>query len=102
MRGFYILEFILSILDMVAPKGLPPWIEGLIDKIIQMLQNDMLKSKIQLLILQPFLQYIIELLFPYVIIICVIIGLMIVMMISIISLLLFQMRNELSVIAGGT
>ena len=42
--------------------SLSPWMEKMIDKTIQMLQNDVLKKKIQILILQPFLQYIIELL----------------------------------------
>ena len=69
---------------------LPPWIESFIDKTIQMLQNDMLKKKIQILILEPFLQYIIELVFPYVIIICAVFGIMFFMMISIIGILVFR------------
>lgn len=79
---------------------LSPWVEGLIDKTIQMLQNDVLKKKIQLLILQPFLQYMIELIFPYVIIICVIFGLMIIMMISILGLLVYRMQIPASVAAA--
>lgn len=75
---------------------LSPWIESIIDKTIQMLQNDVLKKKIQLLILQPFLQYMIELIFPYVIIICVIFGLMILMMISILGLLVYKMNTPFS------
>ena len=75
---------------------LPPWIESIIDKTIQTLQNDVLKKKIQLLILQPFLQYMIELIFPYVIIICVIFGLMILMMISILGLLVYKMNTPFS------
>ena len=73
-----------------------PWMERFIDKTITLLQNDVLKKKIQLLILQPFLQYVIELVFPYVIIICVVFGLMIIMMISILGLLVYRMN------AGGT
>lgn len=71
---------------------LPPWIESIIDKTIQTLQNDVLKKKIQLLILQPFLQYMIELVFPYVIIICVVFGLMILMMVSILGILVYKMN----------
>ena len=71
-------------------NALPPWIEKFIDKTIQMLQNDILKKKIQILILEPFLQYIIELIFPYVIIICAIFGIMFFMMISIIGILVFR------------
>ena len=43
--------------------ALSPVIEQFIDKIIQMLQDDTLKKKIEILILQPFLQYFIELVF---------------------------------------
>lgn len=78
-----------------------PWIESIIDKTIQMLQNDVLKKKIQLLILQPFLQYMIELIFPYVIIICVVFGIMIIMMISILGLLVYKI-NVPAAIAAST
>lgn len=73
-----------------STPSLPPWIESFIDKTVQMLQNDILKKKIQILILEPFLQYIIELVFPYVIIICAIFGIMFFMMISIIGILVFR------------
>ncbi len=72
--------------------SLSPSMEKMIDKTIQMLQNDVLKKKIQILILQPFLQYIIELIFPYVIIICAVFGLMILMMVSILGLLVFRLQ----------
>ncbi len=71
---------------------LHPWIEKLVDRSIQMLQNETLKKKIQILILQPFLQYFLELIFPYVILICVVFGLMIIMMLSILALLVFRMN----------
>jgi hypothetical protein len=64
--------------------------EKSVDKLIQMLQNDVLKKKIQILVLEPFLQYCIELVFPYVIIICVIIGLMILLMITILGILVYK------------
>jgi len=64
--------------------------EKSVDKLIQMLQNDVLKRKIQILVLEPFLQYCIELVFPYVIIICVIIGLMILLMIAILGILVYK------------
>lgn len=74
----------------MAANQMSPWVESLLDKTIQMLQNDTLKKKIQLLVLQPFLQYFLELIFPYVIIICVIFGLLIILLISIIALLVFR------------
>ena len=69
---------------------LNPWIEKILDKTIQTLQNDVLKKKIQILILQPFIQYFIELIFPYVIIICVVFGVMIILMLSILVLLVLR------------
>jgi hypothetical protein len=79
------------------------WIEKIIDKTIQMVQDDVLKKKIQLLILQPFLQYMIELIFPYVIIVCAIFGLMILMMVSILGLLVFRLQTPLAVsVAAGS
>ena len=75
---------------MASTNQLSPWIESLVDKTIQMLQNETLKKKIQLLVLQPFLQYFLELIFPYVIMICVIFGLLIILLISIIALLVFR------------
>ena len=68
------------------------WIDSFIDKTIQMVQNDIVKKKIQLLILEPFIQYMIELTFPYVMIICVVFGLMIIMMASILALLVFRLN----------
>jgi hypothetical protein len=67
---------------------LHPWIEQALDRLIQTLQNDTTKKKIQLLILQPFLQYFIDLLFPYLILILVIFGLMIILMIGILVTLI--------------
>ena len=72
--------------------SLHPFAEKFIDKTIQMLQNDILKKKIQILILEPFLQYFIELVFPYLIIVCVVFSLMILMMVSILGLLVFRIQ----------
>jgi hypothetical protein len=71
--------------------------EHIIDKIVHTLKDDTIKKKIQLLIIQPFLQYFLELIFPYVIIICVTFGLMIVLMISIIGLLVYGGKDRLNV-----
>jgi hypothetical protein len=76
---------------MSHQEALHPWIEKILDRTIQMLQNETLKKKIQILLLQPFLQYFIELLFPYVILVCVVFGLLIIMMLSILALLVFRM-----------
>lgn len=67
-----------------------PAIEKFLDKIIQLLKDDTIKKKIQIQILQPFIQYLIELVFPYFIIMCVVFALIIVMITSILYLLLIQ------------
>jgi uncharacterized membrane protein len=71
--------------------ALSPVMEKFIDKIIQMLQDDTVKKKIEILILQPFLQYFIELAFPYIIIVCVIFGILILMLTSILYILILRL-----------
>jgi len=68
-------------------------IERFLDKTIQILKNDTIKKKIELLIIQPFLQYSLDLIFPYVIIICVVFGILIISMISIMCLLAFRFSS---------
>jgi uncharacterized membrane protein len=72
---------------------LSPVIDKFIDKIIEMLQDDTLKKKIEILILQPFIQYFIELVFPYVIIICVVFGILILMLASILCILILRLPH---------
>ena len=69
---------------------LTPAIEKFLDKIIQLLKDDTIKKKIQIQILQPFIQYLIELVFPYFIIMCVVFSIILLMITSILYLLLFQ------------
>ena len=78
--------------------SLSPAMEKFLDKTIQMLQNENIKKKIAVLILQPFIQYLIELLFPYVIIICVVFGLLIIMLTSVLYLLIVQMGGVAQVV----
>jgi uncharacterized membrane protein len=78
---------------------LSPAMETFIDKTIQMLQNENIKKKIEVLILQPFIQYLIELIFPYVIIICVVFGLLIIMLTSVLYLLIVQMGGSTILLA---
>ena len=78
-------------------QPLPPWIEKFVDRAIQMLQNDTLKKKIQIMVLEPFLQNMIELIFPYVIILCVVFGLMILLMVSTLGLLVYRLSGSSAV-----
>jgi len=68
-------------------------IEQLLDKAIQILQNDNLKKKIELHLLQPFMQHAIELVFPYVIIICAVFGVLIIVTTSILCILVFKITG---------
>jgi hypothetical protein len=72
---------------------LTPAIEKFLDKTIQILKDDTIKKKIQILILQPFIQYLIELIFPYLVILLVVFATMIVMITSILYLLLFKEQS---------
>lgn len=67
-----------------------PWIESLIDKTVHTLKDDTIKKKIQILILEPFIQYMIELIFPYMIIMCVIFALLVALLISILWILVYK------------
>jgi hypothetical protein len=71
-------------------------IERFLDKTIQILKDDTIKKKIELLIIQPFLQYSLDLIFPYVIILCVVFGILILSMISILCLLAFRFSGSAS------
>lgn len=78
---------------MEPSGGLPKWAESFVDKLIHLLQNETLRKKIQLMVLQPFLQYFLELIFPYIIIVCVVFSIMIISILSILGLLLFQIQG---------
>jgi hypothetical protein len=69
-------------------------IEKMIDKSIVIVKNDFIKKKIQLMIIQPFLQYILELVFPYIVIICVVFVLLITLLISLVILVLRIQSNS--------
>ncbi len=73
--------------------------EPILDKCIQMLQNESVKKKIQILLIQPFLQNIIEMIFPYILIICVIVGVMIFLMIGIL-MSIFRIQGKVSAFGG--
>ena len=78
-----------------------PWMESIIDKTVQALKDDTVKKKIQILILQPFIQYVIELFFPYMIIVCVIFGLLVTLLISILGILMYKITPAAAVAAAS-
>jgi len=70
--------------------AMTPWIESIIDRTVQTLKDDTVKKKVQILILQPFIQYMIELIFPYMIIVCVFFVLLVALLVSILGLLVYR------------
>jgi len=77
---------------MLQVQSPPTWLEKILDTLIGHLQDDVIKTKIKLLVLEPFLQYFIELVFPYMILICAVIGIMILLMVSILAILIYKLR----------
>lgn len=69
-------------------------LEKTIDSLIGFLQNDILREKIKLMILDPFLQYTMERIFPYIILLCAIVLSMILLLISILLVLLLRKSND--------
>lgn len=65
-------------------------LEKTLDSLIGFLQNDILREKVKLMIIEPFLQYSMELLFPYIILLCAIVISMILLLISILVVLLLR------------
>jgi hypothetical protein len=86
---------------MEASAGLPKWAESFVDKAIHLLQNETLRKKIQIMVLQPFLQYFLELVFPYIIIICVVFGIMMISILSILGLLLFRLQGATAAVVAN-
>jgi hypothetical protein len=69
---------------------IPPWIEKTIEKTVMTLQNDVIKKKIQILILDPFMSYIIERLFPYVLLLVVCFAIMILLSVATMATVLYK------------
>ena len=74
----------------MSSPGVPMWIEKLLDRGVQILQNETLRRKIQIQLLDPLVQYILERMFPYLVLLGVVFGLMIVMSASILVLLVVK------------
>ncbi len=82
-------------------QPLNPWVEKFVDRTIAMLQNETLKKKIQMMVLEPFYQYFLELAFPYILIVCVIFAIMILLLMSAVGLLVYQAGYRGPTIGGG-
>jgi hypothetical protein len=79
---------------MIVMKSKNSILEKTIDSIISFLQNDIIREKIKLMILEPFLQYSMERLFPYILLLCAIVISMILLLISILIVLLLRKSTD--------
>jgi|Laugresp1bdmlbsn_1035097.scaffolds.fasta_scaffold08732_2 hypothetical protein len=73
-----------------STSGVPIWIEKLLDRGVQLLQNETLRRKVQIQLLDPLVQYILERMFPYLILVGVVFGMMILMSASILMILVLR------------
>jgi hypothetical protein len=69
-------------------------LEKTMDSLIGFLRNDVLREKIHLMILEPLLQYSMERLFPYLILLSAIVICMILLLISILIVLLLRKTTD--------
>jgi hypothetical protein len=86
-------------MNTASTPVVPGWLEKSIEKVIQGLQNDVVKKKIQLLILDPFLSYLIERLFPYLLVLVVVFAIFI--LISIVCMGIIIYNASLNIKGGG-
>ena len=73
-----------------STSGVPIWVEKLLDRGVQLLQNETLRRKVQIQLLDPLVQYILERMFPYLILVGVVFGMMILMSASILMILVLR------------
>ena len=73
-----------------STTGVPIWVEKLLDRGVQLLQNETLRRKVQIQLLDPLVQYILERMFPYLILVGVVFGMMILMSASILMILVLR------------
>jgi hypothetical protein len=87
-----VLQRVASLAQFIrmSSPGVPAWIEKVLDRGVQILQNETLRRKIQIQLLDPLVQYVLERMFPYLVLLGVVFGLMIVMSASILVLLVVK------------
>lgn len=85
-----------------SSSGVPIWLEKLLDRGVQLLQNETLRRKVQIQLLDPLVQYILERMFPYLILLGVVFGLMILMSASILVLLVVKGGSPVGAVAAAS
>jgi len=79
-----------------TPRSVPGTIVySILDKIIQFFQDSNNREKIQNNFIDPMLRHILDKIFPYIILTCILFSLILMMSITSVGILMFQLRNTL-------
>ena len=70
---------------------------SILDKVLQFFQDSKNREKIQNNFIDPMLRHILDKIFPYIILTCILFSLILMMSITSVGILMFQLRNTLPV-----
>ena len=74
-----------------TPKEIKP--SPLLEKVIMFLQKEDTLQKLHLFVLDPLLNHILERVFPYIVLTCVLFGLLLILAMCTFAMVVLQMRN---------
>ena len=75
---------------------------SILDRVVQFFQEEKNRKRIQIHCIDPLLRHILDRMFPYIILTCILFSLILLMSLTTVSLLVFQMRQPMLNIASGT
>jgi hypothetical protein len=73
----------------------PSWMEQFLEKTIMILNKDDTRKRLQIYLLDPLLTHILERVFPYIVLTCVLFSLLLIVAILTFGMLLVQSRSSL-------
>ena len=74
---------------------------SILDRVVQFFQEETNRKRIQIHCIDPLLRHILDRMFPYIILTCILFSLILLMSLTTVSLLVFQMRQPIASIASG-
>jgi len=87
--------------DSASKKDVPgTMIYSILDRAVQFFQDEKNRERIQIHCIDPLLRHILDRMFPYIILTCILFSLILLMSFTTVSLLIFQMRQPPSVAAA--
>lgn len=72
----------------------PSWMEQVMEKSILFLHRDDTRKKLQLYLIDPLLNHVMERIFPYIILTCVLFALLLIVVMLTFGMLVIQMRSH--------